>query len=135
MDPPECQGHSHDHDHADELGLSLRKHVDIDRVVCLNEEVVGSGRAILKTHDERLSADPSLLSPEGDPELLLHIPFSEAVTVQSITIRNASTRDASASPRKVKLFTNREILDFDEARDLPAQQELELLPPDHFFEG
>jgi hypothetical protein len=30
MDPPECTGHSHD-DQGDELGLSLRKYVDIDR--------------------------------------------------------------------------------------------------------
>jgi hypothetical protein len=135
MEPPECSGHSHDHDHADELGLSLRKYVDIDSVVTLNEEIEGSGRAILKMHDERLSSEPSLVSTEGDPELILHIPFTEAVTVQSITIRNASTSDATASPRKVKLFTNRETLDFEEARDLEAQQELELLPPDHFSEG
>lgn len=135
MDPPECQGHSHDHDHGDDLGLSLRKYVDVDRIVCLNEEVAGSGRSIVKMHDERLSAEPSLLSPEDDPELLLTIPFTEAVTMHSITIRNASSSSETASPRKVKLFTNREDLDFDTARELPAQQELTLLPSDHFADG
>lgn len=135
MDPPECSGHTHDHDHSDDLGLSLRKYVDLDRVECLNEETAGSGRAILKPHEERLSAEPSLCSPEGDPELLLTIPFTEAVTIQSITVRDSSTNTETASPRKIKIFTNREDLDFETARELPAQQELELLPPEHYPEG
>jgi PITH domain len=135
MDPPECSGHSHDHDHGDELGVSLRKFVDIDRVTCLNEDVEGSGRSILKLHEERLSAEPSLLSTEGDPELLLFIPFTEAVTIHSIIVRNASSSSETSSPRRIKLFADRETLDFDEARELEPQQELELLPPDHFPEG
>jgi hypothetical protein len=103
------------------------------------------GRAVVgKGHDERLSSRPSLRSPRGDPELLLHVPFTEAVTVQSVTVRSvvARTSDdgggdeaATAAPRRIKLFTDRETVDFDEARDLPAQQELELLPPDHFPDG
>jgi len=136
MDPPECSGHSHDHEHgADDLGLSLRKYVDVDRVVCLNEEEDGSGAAVLKLHADRLSAQPSLRSPDGDPELLLTIPFTEAVTVQSITVRNASDSAETASPRKIKVFADREDLDFETARELPAQQELQLLPPEHFAEG
>ena len=135
MDPPECSGHSHDHDHGDDLGLSLLKYVDLPKVVCLNEEVQGSGRAIIKLHEERLSDKPSLQSPEDDPELLLYIPFTEAVTLQSFTIRNASSNTETASPRKIKLFTNREDLDFETAREMPPQQALELLPPDHFVEG
>jgi hypothetical protein len=165
MNPPECTGHSHDHDPVDELGLSLRKYVDMDRgkcsylllisclsfrrylrltwplfaaslnrkVTCLNEEVHGAGQSVLKLHDERLSSSPSLTSPDDDPELLLTIPFNEAVTVQSISIRNSGS--SGACPRTIKLFTNRDDLDFETARDLPAQQELELLPPDHYVEG
>ncbi|GKZ01333.1 hypothetical protein MPSEU_001084300 [Mayamaea pseudoterrestris] len=135
MDPTECSGHSHDHDHADDLGLSLRKYIDIDRVICLNEDVQGAGQSILKLHEERLSDKPSLTSPEDDPELLLTIPFTEAVTMQSITIRNSSSSNDYASPRKVKLFCNREDLDFDDARELDGDQELELLPPEHLADG
>jgi len=135
MDPPECSGHSHDHDHGDDLGLSLRPYIDFSKVLCLNEEVQGSGKSILKEHEQRLSAHPSLQSPEDDPELILHIPFTEAVTIQSLTIRNASDNTETASPRRVKLFTNREHVDFETARELPPQQELELLTPDHFVEG
>lgn len=135
MDPPECNGHSHDHDHTDDLGLSLRTYVDFSAVTCLNEEEKDSGKGIIKTHDERLSEYPNLKSPEDDPELLLYIPFTESVTIQSITIRDATTGNETASPRRIKLFTNRDDIDFEMARDLPAQQELELLPPDHFAEG
>lgn len=132
MDPPECSGHSHDHDHGDDQGLSLRQYVDMPKVSCLNEDVQGSGRSILKLHEERLSDTPSLQSPEGDPELILHIPFTEAVTVQSITIRNSSTSADTASPRRIKLFVDRtEGVDFETARELPPTQQLELLPPDH----
>ena len=134
MDPPECRGHSHDHEHSDDLGVSLRPYIDFDKVSCLNEEIRDSGRSILKRHEDRLTDTPSLQSPQGDPELILHIPFTEAVSVQSITIRNSSRRhDAEwASPRHIRLFVDRtEGLDFETARELPPAQQLELLPPDH----
>jgi hypothetical protein len=104
-------------------------------VVCLNEEVHGAGRAIIKLHEERLSDKPSLTSPDDDAELLLTVPFTEAVTIQSITIRNSSSDSNFASPRKVKVFTNRDDLDFETAREMEAQQELELLPPEHLADG
>lgn len=100
MDPPECTGHAHDPDHEDGLGLSLRQYIDFPKVFCLNEEVSGSGAAILKLHEERLIPTPSLQSPEGDPELILYIPFTEAVTIQSITIHCApATTSATAVTR------------------------------------
>lgn len=135
MDPPECTGHDHDHDHTDDLGLSLRTYVDFAAATCLNEEEKDSGKGVIKTHEERLTAYPNVQSPEDDPELLFFIPFTESVTIQSITIRDATEGNQTASPRRIKLFTNRDDIDFEMARDLPAQQELELLPPDHFTEG
>ena len=134
MDLPECSGHSHDHDHGDELGMSLRPQIDFPRVVCLNEEVPNSGRAVLKLHEERLTAQPSLCSPGDDPELLLTIPFTESVTIQSISVKSMA-RDNTSPPKTLKLFTNREDLDFDTARELAPQMTFELLPPHHFTEG
>jgi PITH domain len=132
-------GHSHDHDHedsADGLGLSLRPQIDFTRVTCLNEEVAGSGILVLKLHEERLTATPSVQSPDdGDPELLFHIPFTEPVSIKSICIQNSSNNTATASPRRIKLFADREDLDFETARELAPQQELELVPPDHFVQG
>lgn len=138
MDPPECSGHSHDHgDHGDDLGLSLRPQVDLDRVICLNEEVPNSGRAILKLHEERLSETPSLRSPPDDPELLLTIPFTEAVTCQSISIRSVggSGGGETAPPRTVKLFCDRDTLDFETARELEPAMRLEILPAEHLPEA
>jgi len=135
MDPPECSGHSHDHDHGDELGMSLRPQMDLPHVECLNEEVQNSGRAILKLHEERLTAEPSLWSPQDDPELLLKIPFTESVTIQSISVRSSGGSQERAPPKTIKLFVNRDDLDFDTARELEPQATLELLPVHHFLEG
>jgi hypothetical protein len=135
MEPTECTGHSHDHEHGDDLGMSLRPCIDFPNITCLNEEVPDSGKGVFKLHEERLSAFPSVRSPEDDPELIFHIPFTEAVTILNITIRDASAGNETASPRRIKVFTDRENLDFETARELPAQQELELLPPEHEADG
>lgn len=132
-----CTGHSHDHEqNEDQLGLSLRPQIDIPNVTCLNELIPGSCRLILKLHEERMTINPNLLSPIDDPELLLYIPFTEAVTIQSITIHNSSNNNTNAcSPKRIKLYTNRDDLDFDAVRELPSQQEIELLSHVHFEEG
>lgn len=140
MDPPECNGHSHDHhDHENDLGLSLRPQVDLPGVQCFNEEIPNSGRAVIKAHQDRLTVEPVLRSQPDDPELLLFIPFTEAVVVQSISIRSVipgqGHHDDASPPRHVKLFVNRDDLDFDTARDLEPAMQLELLPPHHFVEG
>jgi len=138
--PPECSGHSHDHEHqGDDLGLSLRPQIDLPTVTCLNEEALNMGQAVLKLHEERLSAEPFLRSQEDDPELLLYIPFTEAVTVTSLAIRSVPPPQNDdvpvAPPRTIKLFTNRDDLDFETARELEPQAQLEALPPQHFVEG
>lgn len=133
--PPECSGHSHDHDHGDDLGVSLRPHIDLPSVTCLNEELPNSGRAILKVHEERLSEEPNLKSQDDDPELLLYIPFTEAVTIQSLSIRSVAGVEEAFPPKSIKLFTNRDDMDFDTAREMEAHCKLELLPPYHFVEG
>jgi hypothetical protein len=115
--------------------MSLRPCIDFPNITCLNEEVPDSGKGVFKLHEERLSAFPSVRSPEDDSELIFHIPFTEAVTILNITIRDASPGNATASPRRIKVFTDRENLDFETARELPAQQELEFLPPEHEANG
>ena len=135
MDPPGCSGHSHDHDHSDDEGLSLRQYIDFMRVSCLNEDVQNSGRSVLKLHEDRFTSNPFLKSCDGDPELLLNIPFSEAVTVHSISIRTGIELGDSFPPRRIKLFVDRYDLDFETARELPPQQQLELLPPHHLPDG
>eukprot|EP00978_Attheya_sp_CCMP212_P013130 scaffold32854_cov59-Attheya_sp.AAC.5 len=148
MDPPECQGHSHDHsEHGAEegLGQSLRPQIDFPSVVCLNEAVPNSGQLVLKLHEDRLTDVPNLLSNPDDPELLLHIPFTEAVTIKSISIRgrssssttnsNTNEEDGTSPPHTVKLFVNHTHLDFETARDMEEPTaKLVLLPPHHLPE-
>jgi hypothetical protein len=97
------------------------------------------GRDILKLHEERLSTDPFLRSQEDDPELLLYIPFTEAVTITHLAIRSVPGDDdddfPTAPPRTVKVFSDRDDIDFEMARELSPQCQVDTLPPDHFVEG
>lgn len=139
-----CTGHSHDHDHDDELGVSLLTYIDLPQVYCLNEHRENAGRDILKPHVDRLSLEPNLRSDDDDIELLMHIPFSEAVAIKDICISgrasiyrpNGSDDDtgATSAPFTCKVFANRTDLDFDTARDLDADATIELLPPEHMAE-
>lgn len=144
MEDDGCHGHSHDHmDHDDGLGLSLRPLIDMPGVTCLNESIPHAGRSILKLHEERLTVEPALVSHDDDPELLLYIPFTEATTVSFLSIRSQDGEGAggagagvpTAPPRRIKLFANRDNLDFETARELQPSAELELVPPQHFAEG
>mmetsp|Transcript_3411 Transcript_3411/g.3978 ORF Transcript_3411/g.3978 Transcript_3411/m.3978 type:complete len:228 (-) Transcript_3411:205-888(-) len=139
--PPHGEGSGHAHDpidNEDGLGLSLRTHIDLAGVSCLNESIEGAGRSVLKYYEERMSTEPSLVSQEDDPELLFYIPFSEAVSIQHLSIRSLENHDEErrvSPPRCIKLFTNRDNIDFDTARNLQADMDLELLPPHHDIAG
>ena len=137
-----CAGHSHDHEHGEEAALaSLREYVDVPRVFCLNEEVAGSGRSVLKSYEDRFTATPHLLStedPDDEPELLLHVPFTEAVTIKTLSVQGAPGQSnggkgdvETSAPKTVKIFVNRTDLDFETARDMEPTTTLTLLPPEH----
>lgn len=76
--------HHHDHggeahDHSDDvtpaLQFSLYQHIRFDEINTLNEEIPGSGKAIVKkTWAERLSEHPELAS-DADEQLLISIPL------------------------------------------------------------
>ena len=118
-------GHSHDHSHEplDGSGDSLYPFIDKDKVHCLNEARQGMGKDIVKSWAHRLDAEPRLES-DVDAELLLTIPFTSAVHLKSFCIV-AGEKDKG--PSKVKLFVNRDDIDFDSARDLEPAQELDLI--------
>jgi len=143
-----CDGHSHDHEHAEpddtnaSLGVSLRPAIDFPAVQCLNESRPNSGRDTLKFYEDRLTPTPSLMSqedPDEDPELLLVVPFTEAVTMKSLSVLSydgspmAANNDATttAAPRTVRIYVNRPNLDFETVRDLEPTAKLLLVPPSH----
>jgi hypothetical protein len=63
-------------------------------------------------------------SEEDDPELLLHVPFGGAVKLTGITVVGGPE---GTSPAKLRVFINREDLDFAAVADLPPVQEWDLL--------
>ena len=146
-----CEGHSHDHEHAEAddtstaLGISLRPSIDFSSVTCLNESTLGSGKSILKLHEDRLTGNPSLTSqddPDEDPELLLTVPFTEAVAMKSLSVLSYAnaptserTRDNTAAPRTVKIFVNKNNLDFETVRDLEPTATITLVPPLHQWDA
>jgi PITH domain len=61
--------------------------VEVDKVRCLNERVFGSCKKVFRpTQDRSKFANSSLRPAEGDPELLLVIPFSEEVKVRAVAL-------------------------------------------------
>ncbi|TIA86051.1 DUF1000-domain-containing protein [Aureobasidium pullulans] len=130
-------GHSHGaHDHSDDvtpaLQNSLYKQIDFDAINTLNESSSGSGSKICKkTWDERLDPEPELCS-DADEQLLMHIPyatpvansfFTAQIRLHSVIIRTSQTDSA---PLTLKLFINRDDLDFGTASEVQPTQTLSL---------
>ncbi|KAG2833082.1 hypothetical protein PC129_g4607 [Phytophthora cactorum] len=97
--------HDHNHDHDDETAAHP-----------------------FKPFHERQDRSRFLASNDDDPEMIMFIPFTEAVSIKSICI-SGSAGDGT-HPKAVKLFTNREDIDFSNANELPAQQKLDLAEDD-----
>ncbi|KAK5741295.1 hypothetical protein LTR17_004001 [Elasticomyces elasticus] len=124
-------GHDHSedaaHDHTDDLTPALQNHiyeqVDFSAINTLNETVPRSGSKIVqKTWTNRLDNEPEL-SSDADEQLLVHIPFTAQIRLHSILIR---TSTSDSAPQTLKLFINRDDLDFSAASSLQPTQTLEL---------
>ncbi|GAB1198796.1 hypothetical protein APSETT444_008126 [Aspergillus pseudonomiae] len=85
-----------------------------------------AGAAIVqKTWAERLNDQPELES-DADEQLLMYIPFTGQVKVHSLIIYTAPT---PAAPKTLKLFKNRDDLDFATASELKPTQSVEIPQP------
>ncbi|KAJ9607554.1 hypothetical protein H2200_007632 [Cladophialophora chaetospira] len=116
-------GHDHSHDLEPALQSNLYKQINFEGIVTLNEAEPRSGAAIVqKTWDERLREEPALES-DADEQLLMHIPFGGSCKLYSIIIR---TSDSDSAPQTLKLFRNRDDMDFSLASDMKPTQKLTL---------
>lgn len=116
-------GHDHSHDSEPALQSNLYKQINFDTIITLNEAEPRSGAAIVqKTWAERLNDDPQLES-DADEQLLMHVPFAGSCKLYSILIR---TSDSPSAPLTLKVFRNRDDLDFSTASDLKPTQKLTL---------
>ncbi len=102
-----------------DYGRSLQPYIDTPRVRVLNAIDDDSGAHCLKAWDKRLSELPSLRSNDDDTDLLLYVPFTTQVVLKSLCVRGGARGSA---PERVRVFVNRDDLDFDTAaRTQPAQ--------------
>ncbi len=94
----------------DEYLVDLTDAIATSGVYCLNERHDGSSKKIFKQKDQMTDKKDFLQSNEGDPELLIYIPFTAAVKMKSMTMIGG---EDGTSPAIVKLFVNKEHPDFD----------------------
>ena len=83
------------------------------------------------------------LQSSSGPDVIISIPyvceaarahtrrFTGSVKLKSVCLRATG---GDSAPRKMKLFTNRDDIDFDNAEELPAAQEFELAETDQLIE-
>ncbi|THF96274.1 hypothetical protein TEA_018172 [Camellia sinensis var. sinensis] len=95
------------------------------KVSALNEAVPGSVKSVFKAWEQRLNiSEGHLESNEGDPELLVFIPFTSDVKIKSISVVGGAD---GTSPSKMRAFINREGIDFSDAQNMQSIQEWDLV--------
>ena len=114
---------NHDHDSGEEF--IIIKQIDLSKIRCLNAITSNNAYKIFKSYDKRMENEPFIESHEGDPELLLHVTFSEAVKIKSFCVIGATEE---LSPTKINIFTNRNDIDFNNIETLAPTQSVELIP-------
>ncbi|XP_043705640.1 PITH domain-containing protein 1 isoform X2 [Telopea speciosissima] len=118
----------HDHnceDHDCSSDWSLYKHIDLPKVSALNEAISGSVKSVFKAWEQRLDSSGGYLeSNEGDPELLVFIPFTSDVKIKSISVVGGAD---GTSPSKMRAFINRDGIDFSDAQTMQPIQEWDLV--------
>ncbi|KAK1932592.1 PITH domain-containing protein [Phytophthora citrophthora] len=98
--------HDHNHDHEDEVedanGDSLYPFIDTSKLRVLNALDPQDAANPFKPFHERQDHSSFLSSNDDDPEMILFIPFTEAVSIKSICI-SGSAGDGT-HPKAVKLY-------------------------------
>ncbi|KAI6913537.1 DUF1000-domain-containing protein [Hortaea werneckii] len=108
---------------ANALQNHVYEPIDFSAITTLNEAEPSSGaKVVQKTWMERMNQEPELNS-DADEQLLMHIPFTGQIRLHSILLRTSTT---SHAPMTLKLYLNREDLDFSTATSLEPTQTLEL---------
>ncbi|KAG2202257.1 hypothetical protein INT46_009983 [Mucor plumbeus] len=115
----------HDHDDLPESGeqFLLYSKIDIDNVRCLNESEPDSGKSVIRPWNER-QQDSKFVESDADEQLIFYIPFTGSVKLRSICLRTDPTDSA---PSNMKVFINRDDVDFDAADSYTPTQEFELV--------
>ncbi|KAI9319097.1 galactose-binding domain-like protein [Dichotomocladium elegans] len=121
-----CHDEHCDHDHGDLPGSGdqflLYSRIDRDNVRCLNEAERDMGKDVIKPWNERMD-NVKFLESDADEQLIVFVPFTGSVKLRSICIR---THPGDAAPSLLKVFINRDDVDFDVAETYTPVQTWEL---------
>ena len=133
---------AHDHDcedaeHDCSSSYVIYKTINLSKTTCLNEEVANSCRNVFRpwgARTERIEsplrsvrADRDDDDDEGGNELLLHVEFDASVKLRAFSVVGGLGDEFESRPRSVRLYINRDDLDFGTVRDLQPVQAFDLL--------
>jgi hypothetical protein len=120
-----CCAHDHDCEATDcGASYSLYKHISPSNIRCLNEQLDGSCKNVFRPWSERLSpVSTPLRSNEDDTELLIHVSFDGTVKLKAISVIGGTN---GTFPSKMRVFINRDDMDFTTTADVKPVQEWDL---------
>lgn len=107
----------------EEMIVDLTNSVAKDEVFALNEKTHQSCQKIFKPKEEMLNKTDFCESNDGDPDLVIYIPFHAQVSIKSMRLIGGEN---GTSPAKIKLFVNKkeDNVDFD-LKDATPEQEID----------
>ena len=119
--------HSENCDHSDDgpdrgAEYTLYLQIDSHKVRCLNTLSNDHASQVFKTWDNRFDLEFTLDSAD-DEQIIILIPFTAQVKLKSIAVLGVE----SAAPDLLKLYANREDVDFDTVDSIFPTQEFSLL--------
>lgn len=118
-------GHDHDHGPDDPDGDSLFDCIDYPKVRALNVTRPGDAKLIFKSNKDRTDTADSVfvVSHDGDPEILLYVPFTSSVKVKSFCVGGG---DGGKEPTNCRLFINKDTIDFSNVADTVETDDVDL---------
>lgn len=128
-------GHSHSHSHGDgedhshtapiptSEAQNLREYIDFFKLTALNIEQPNSQlQDVFKPTASKFTLDKHIDS-DSDAQFVLNIPFTGNVKLYSLVLRTSG--EAGACPKTIKLFKNKNNIDFDNASDVKPTHKIE----------
>ncbi|CCH44885.1 hypothetical protein BN7_4454 [Wickerhamomyces ciferrii] len=121
-------GHGHDdHSHVAPIptneSQSLRQYIDTSKITGLNLSNPNNElHQVFKDQEQKYDVSKYIES-DADAQLILNIPFTGYVKIFSIILRTSG--DSSNCPKQIKIFKNKDNLDFDNANDSKPTYKIE----------
>ena len=104
---------------VNDLIVDLSSSINKEQIYAYNEKIQGNCKKIFKSKENKLDKNDFTESVDGDPELLIYIPFITQSKIRSMTLIGG---EEGTSPSCVKLYVNQENPDFDLAESTPTQE-------------